>query len=187
VLGFEDETWWDRLVQPLLAAWGAHHLHLVKHSIADTYAPQRCLACYGLLVRRQDTSELWIRLADRSPISALTCQFLAWCLERLEAQGRRVLVLIWDRATWHISQAVRSWLRAHNQRVKAAGTGVRVISCTLPTQSPWLNPIEPSWIHGKRRVANPDGPLSVEELSARIYDTFGCPHEPPLSLSTNVS
>jgi transposase len=159
----------------------------VKHSIAEKYAPHRCLACYDLLLRLHGGPELWVRLADRSPISTLTCQFLARCLARLHERGRTALLLIWDRATWHGRQEVREWLRGHNQRVKATDDGVRIVSCTLPTQSPWLNPIEPCWVHGKRRVANPAGPLSVEELSERIYDTFGCPHLPPLSLSAHVA
>jgi hypothetical protein len=39
--------------------------------------------------------------------------------------------------------------------------GVRIISCLLPKQSPWLNPIEPKWVHGKRRVVEADGLCSV--------------------------
>ena len=38
----------------------------------------------------------------------------------------------------------------------------------LPTQSPWLNPIEPKWVHGKRAVVEPDGLLSAEQLAERI-------------------
>ena len=79
--------------------------------------------------------------------------FLAWCCERLAAGGvTTTLVLVWDNASWHVSGAVRAWLREHNQRVHRDG-GVRIIPCFLPSKSPWLNPIEPKWVHGKRRVA----------------------------------
>ena len=43
---------------------------------------------------------------------------------------------------FHVSKMVRSWLREHNQQVKQTGKGVRILPFFLPTQSPWLNPIE---------------------------------------------
>jgi transposase InsO family protein len=57
-----------------------------------------------------------------------------------------VLVLIWDNASGHISKEVRRWLGRHNRRVKTSEEeGVRIMSCLLPKQSPWLNAIEPKW------------------------------------------
>jgi hypothetical protein len=48
-------------------------------------------------------------------------------------QGKRLIYqLIWDNASWHKSQAVRSWLREHNQTVKQSGEGVRILPCLLP-------------------------------------------------------
>ena len=41
------------------------------------------------------------------------------------------------------SEKVRNWLRVHNRKVKAGGKGVRIVSCLLPSKSPWLNSIEP--------------------------------------------
>jgi hypothetical protein len=29
--------------------------------------------------------------------------------------------------------------------------------CRLPVKSPWLNPIEPRWLHGKRAIVEPQG------------------------------
>src|SRR5207244_9081519 len=63
-----------------------------------------------------------------------------------------VLVLIWDNASWHKSQIVGDWIRAHNQTVKQTGKGVRILPFLLPTKSPWLNPIEPKWRSEERRV-----------------------------------
>ena len=37
----------------------------------------------------------------------MTCTFLAWAAEHLAADGVRVLVLIWDNASWHISREVQ--------------------------------------------------------------------------------
>lgn len=183
-LGFVDETWWDRIFQAQVAQWGEDRLHLVSRSTQDKEAPDRSRAGYGLLLRHP-TPDLWIRLADRSPVSALTTPFLAWCLERLAAQGMRALILIWDRAPWHISHAVRRWIAAQNRQVKATGKGVRIIPVVLPSQSPWLNPIEPYWLHAKRRIVHAAGSLSLEDLCARVYQVFD---QAPLPLlSVNVS
>ena len=93
-----------------------------------------------------------LRFADGRPIGALTIQFLAWCGDTLAARGTTALLRVWANAAWHISKEVRAWLRAHNRAVKAAGTGVRIVACRLPVKRPWRNPIEPKWVHGKRRA-----------------------------------
>jgi hypothetical protein len=46
--------------------------------------------------------------------SSITTHFLSWCCEKLEAASKKVLVLIWDNASWHISREVRRWLGKHN-------------------------------------------------------------------------
>jgi hypothetical protein len=39
----------------------------------------------------------------------------------------------------------------------------------LPKQSPWLNAIEPKkWVHGKRKVVEPEGLLGAYELADRV-------------------
>jgi hypothetical protein len=100
--------------------------------------------------------------------------FLAWCSARLAAQAITALFLRWDKASWHKSQAVRTGRRRHNQRGKATGHGVRIVACRLPVKSPWLNPIEPKWVHGKRAVAEADRMLSAEDLETRVYASDGC-------------
>ena len=64
------------------------------------------------------------------------------------------MVLVWDNAGWHRSQAIRTWLGAHNQQAHRDG-GVRLVPCLLPTKSPWLNPIEPKGVPGNRRIIAP--------------------------------
>src|SRR5215210_909453 len=93
--------------------------------------------------------EVWLRFVDGRPVSGITTRFLSWCCEKLEAAGKGVWVLIWDNASWHVSHQVRRWIDEHNRAVKRRGEGLRIISCLLPKKSPWLNPIEPKWVHGK--------------------------------------
>lgn len=178
VLGFTDEVWWSRLAQPNLHTWRRtdEQLRLLqKRPAADDVDP-KALACYGVLLRGAGTlpEQVWVRFASGQPVSALTIEFLAWCCAKLTVAGIRVWVLIWDNAAWHTSTQVRSWIRAHNRTVKQMGGGVRLLPCSLPTHSPWLNPIEPKWIHGKRAVLEPERVLAADELEARVYAYYGC-------------
>ena len=52
--------------------------------------------------------------------------------------------------------------------------GVRIVVCHLPSKSPWLNPIAPKWVHGKRAVSEPDRLLSAAELEERVYAYYSC-------------
>jgi hypothetical protein len=52
--------------------------------------------------------------------------------------------------------------------VRKSGKGVRILACFLPSRSPWLNPIEPKWMHGKRAISEPNGLLPFAELERRV-------------------
>jgi len=155
-----------------------------------TAAPApKALACYGLLGRPgpQQADQMWLRFVAGRPVSAVTIDFLAWCSAQLAAHGFTAVLLIWDNASWHRSQAVHSWIRQHNQKIKHGATGVRLIVCPLPSKSPWLNPIEPKWVHGKRAVSEPDRLLSAAELEARVYAYYGCACEAHLVMPKKVA
>ncbi len=64
---------------------------------------------------------------------------------------------------------------------------MRIMSCYPPKKSPWLNSIEPKWVHGKRRVVEADGPLTAHELAGRVCSAFDCPHYEHLSLAEKVA
>ncbi len=171
--------WWSRLAQPNLHTWAGPHaeLRLLEKQPPPDDADPKALACYGLLLRGSVLlpDQMWVRFASGQPVSELTTQFLAWSCSKLAAVGVRVWVLIWDNASWHTSMAVRSWMRDHNRAVKQTGQGVRIVACYLPTKSPWLNPIEPKWIHGKRAVLEPARVLPADELEERVYAYYRCP------------
>jgi transposase len=172
VLGFQDEVWWSRLAQPDLHTWTDEKPLRLHQNEPDRHDPApKAVACYGLL--RADTQDMLLRFVDGRPVSAVTTQFLAWLAAWLAAEGKTALLLVWDNASWHVSQAVRAWLKAHNRHVKQTG-GCRVVVCPLPVKSPWLNRIEPKWVHGKRAIAEPDRKLSVAELKHRICAYYNC-------------
>jgi len=193
-LGFADEVWWSRIARPHLASWAADDqpVRLVEQRVGRDDPDPKALACYGLLVREWDSAgqrdeRMLLRFVDGRPVSAVTTQFLAWCCQRLAAQGKTALLLVWDNASWHISKEVRGWIREHNRAVKKAASEVRIVPCFLPSKSPWLNPIEPKWMHGKRRIIEPARLLTADEIAARVCDCFACTHEPHLSLIQKVS
>jgi DDE superfamily endonuclease len=172
VLGFEDECWWSRLTQPNLHAWVANDpLRLQELTPSREDADPKALACYGLL--RADTGGMLLRFVNGRPVSQVTEDFLAWVCATLGREGKKALLLVWDNASWHVSARVRAWIKDHNRRVKREG-GVRIVACRLPSQSPWLNPIEPKWLHGKRAIMEPERMLTAQEVEKRACDYYGC-------------
>lgn len=185
-LGFADETWWSRCAQPQARTWADDAdgpLRLIEQDVPKADPDPKALACYGVLLRQVDQAErLWLRFVDGRPVSAITEQFLQWCCTRLQEAGVRVWVLIWDNASWHVSKRVRAWMRTHNWQVKQQEHGVRILSCYLPIKSPWLNPIEPKWVHGKRAILEPARLLSAREVADRVCAHFGCFHDAHLTI-----
>jgi transposase len=178
--GFADEVWFSRLAQPSLHVWtSGEPLRLGLHAAGRDDPEPKALACYGLWL--PEPGRTLLRFVAGRPVSGITCAFLAWVAGQLASAGVRVLVLIWDNAPWHVSREARTWIRGHNRRVKAAGAGCRLLACRLPSRSPWLNPIEPRWAHGKRAVVEPDRKLTGAELSQRLCDHYRCQLLPPLA------
>lgn len=148
----------------------------------------KAVACYGLLVRWWDdatadpTEALWLRFVEGRPVSGVTTRYLAWCCEKLAAADKTALLLVWDNASWHVSREVRDAIAAHNRRVKAGEAAVRIVACPLPSKSPWLNPIEPKWVHGKKRVVEPACLLTRDELETRVYAALAADHADHLTM-----
>jgi len=189
-LGFQDETWWSRVTQPTVHAWAddGQALRLIEQESAKDDPDPKALACYGLLVSCPAVPEslpeqVWLRFVDGRPVSGITTQYWAWCCAKLEPAGKKALLMAWDNASWHISKEVRNWIQAHNRQVRAQGQGVRIIACYLPIKSPWLNPIEPHWVHGKRNIVEPARLLTAQELAERVCSHFACQHESHLVLT----
>ena len=153
-------------------AWSdGEPLRLRELEVGKEDRDPKALACYGLL--RGDTGGMMLRFVAGRPVSQVTEDFLAWACTRLAAQGKKALLLAWDNASWHVSRRVRAWIKAHNRRAKAEG-GVRIVACYLPIKAPWLNAIEPKWVHGKRAILEPDRLLSGAEVIERVCGYYGC-------------
>jgi hypothetical protein len=187
LLGFEDEVWWSRLASPALHSWagGGQPRRLVEQAVAKDDPDKPALACYGVLLPA--SGEVWLRFLDGRPVSAITTVFLDWCCQEAAVRGKTALLLVWDNASWHASKAVRAWIRAHNRQVKTSGRGVRLVVCPLPIKSPWLNPIEPKWVHTKRQVVAPDRLLPARELAERVCHALDCPYHEHIPLPEKVA
>lgn len=170
-------------------------LRLVEREAVPDEETPKALACYGVYLPEQETEEtkaektkaektkaentdstepdMLLRFVKGRPVSEVTTTFLEWVCQRLSERNIRVWALVWDRASWHLSHKVRRWIRKHNKTAKREG-GVRILECALPSKSPWLNPIEPKWLHGKRAVCEPDGELTPEDLIERVHAYYGC-------------
>jgi transposase len=145
-VGFLDETCFSRLARPALHSFSeaGEPLRLIEQSVAKDDPDPKAISCYGPYV--PELEKVWVRLVDGRPVSSISTRFLSWCCQKLQAAGKKVWVLIWDNASWHISKEVRGWIASHNRGVKNGGQGVRIISCLLPKKSPWLNSMEPKWV-----------------------------------------
>jgi transposase len=152
----------------------------------------KALACSGVLwqegsAETLERSQMWLRFVTGRPVSAIPLQFLEWSCQCLAQRGKTHWLLIWDHAPWHISKTVRTWIREHNVQVKQSGKALHILPLRLPEQSPWLNPIEAKWVHGKRNVVEPTGLLSAPQLAERLCTYFGCAYEPHLVVPEKVA
>jgi len=167
----QDECWFSRFAQPQMHAFAAaeNNLRLVQRE-AEKGETDKAIACYGAVCDK--TNDRFFCFAAGQPNSEKSIAFLSTLLASAQERGQRVLVVIWDRATWHVSKKVTSWVRQHNQQAKQEEHGLRLLTCLLPSKSPWLNPMEPIWLHAKRKVVEPDGDLSVKVLKERLCAHF---------------
>jgi transposase len=181
IVGYLDEVWWSRFAQPMMHSWAQRGapLRLVSRQKKKNDPEAKALSCYGVLLEQAPERQMLLRFVKGRPVSHVTTAFLAWVCQQLQRQGKRVWVLVWDNASWHISEEVRGWIRAHNQKAKREG-GVRIVVCGLPVKSPWLSPIEPTWLHGKRAICEPEGELTMAQLMDRICAHYECELLPPL-------
>ncbi len=190
-LGFQDEVWWSRIAHPSMHSWAEDKkpLRLIEKEVPKGDPDPKALACYGLWLADEDMREMLLRFVDGRPVSGMTTRYLEWCCRKLWERGKRVLVMVWDNAPWHRSCEVQEWIKEHNYKVKheGGGNGVRILVCYLPSKSPWLNPIEPKWLHGKRRVVEADRLLTSQELAQRVCHTYDCPYEEHLSIPEKLS
>jgi transposase len=93
---------------------------------------------------------------------------IAYLEQLLDRYPQRPILLIWDQATYHTSEAVEEWLAEHP----------RITTMELPKYAPELNPVEHIWRQLKDRVAaNLTRSLeSIQDACDRFFQQH-CPGE----------
>ena len=125
--------------------------------------------CYGAV--HQDNQQTYLYFSDGQPNSEQTWLFIMGLLRLARLENIKVVVMIWDNASWHKSKRLHQWLRAYIGEAKQVGEP-RLLTCLLPGKSPWLNPIEPRWMHAKCKTCQPDATLSAQEFKRRLATHF---------------
>ncbi len=143
-------------------------MRLVERTAAPDET-EKALACFGAV--RQDTQQTYLYFSRGQPNSEHTWLFIMGLLAVARQEKIRVVVMIWDQATWHKSKRLRQWIRSYNLEAKKIAQP-RLLTFLLPRKSPWLNPIEPRWVHAKRKTCQPDGDLTAYELKQRLAAHF---------------
>lgn len=178
-----------------MQAWApeGEPLRLVEREANPGEEEPKALACYGVYFpertaedaseKASGESDMLLRFIEDRPVSGKTTTFLEWVCQRLGRRGTHVWALIWDQASWHVSGEVQTWIQRHNEKVKQEG-GVRILACELPSKSPWLNPIEPKWLHGKRAIYAPEGTLTPEDVIERVHAYYDCRRVEPIPKET---
>jgi hypothetical protein len=79
-----------RLALPNLSSWSEQGkpLRLIQKSLAKDDPEPKALSCYGLYLPELD-GETWLRFVDGRPVSTVTRRLLSWCLEKLQAAGKK--------------------------------------------------------------------------------------------------
>lgn len=173
LLMWQDESWFSRFAQPNAHDWGGRYLfeRPAKHNEKD-----KALACYGAI--RADNQKMYLAFCSGQPNSDFTIEFIEYMLSEVEKMNTesgstiKLLYFIWDHASWHKSKKLKTWIREHNRQAIHNGDA-RVAAWLLPKKSPWLNPIEPHWLHGKRAVCEPgEEQLLPEKLQHRLCSYY---------------
>jgi hypothetical protein len=99
VVGYQDEVWWSRVCQPNLHSWSEkdESLRLQELNKDKNDPDPKALACYGML--EVESGHMHLRFVSGCPVSQVTTDFLEWLCEQVRAQGKSMLVLIWDNAS----------------------------------------------------------------------------------------
>jgi transposase len=172
VVGFEDEVWWSRVARPVLHNWTDGPAMKVRVLGQEKSDPDPvAIACYGFY--RMDTRKVLVRFVEKRPLGDVTVQFLEWLCWGVAREGKKVLAVIWDDASWHTCETVAGWVDEQNRRARQGG-GVKVVICELPVAAPWLNNIEPCWTHAKKAVVDTDRKLTAAEITRRVCEHFEC-------------
>lgn len=148
-----DETWFvfvppEAIMNPEAGSdWGTAGEPLRNR--ASRKKGQQTWSCYLALDPKEE------RLSWRYTEQTNRWQTAIFLKERLavhERRGHRVLVVVWDNASWHVAKDLRAWFQGHNRQVDRQGYGTKIVPVNTPVHAFWLNAAEPIIGHVKGKV-----------------------------------
>lgn len=144
---FQDESWFSGTPK----AVGQYGQRGQPRTAAVAKPAHKCKGAWVLYAALEVVSGQVQRFYAPRCNQTFVRQQLETLLAQAQAAGQRVLVVIWDNASWHTAKALRRWYYRYNQVAKRDGR-VRLLLVPLPSRSPWLNPLEPIFGQAKRRL-----------------------------------
>lgn len=144
---FQDESWFSGTPK----AVGQYGQRGVPRTAAVAKPAHKCKGAWVLYAALEVVTGRVQRFYAPRCNQTYVRQQLEALLAQAQAAGKRVLVVIWDNASWHTAQALRRWYYRYNQTAKRTGQ-VRLLLVPLPSRSPWLNPLEPVFGQAKRHI-----------------------------------
>jgi transposase len=168
---YQDEAWFSGNPR-LTAGWG-------DGDSINVEKPEQKLPGAWVLYAAEDAVTGWVHrhYAPRCNQGYVKEQ-LMMLLRFYQALGKRLLVVVWDNASWHTGKMLRRWVCEYNRQAKQSGR-IRLLLVYLPRRSPWLNPLEAIFSQAKRRVIGRNQVADNEELRVRVEQYF-VPRSPPL-------
>ena len=139
--------------------WGLLGLHGVKHRFCKSRPVEIISAVRrrGLIAAIAPNGRIYVAGQDQS----FTGEDIVWFLNKLCGRYRkRDLLIIWDGASIHRSEAVKAFLKERPGRVHLE---------SLPPYSPELNPVELVWSQLKNRLKNRVF-LSLQDLMQAVQE-----------------
>ena len=159
-----DESWF-RLWPYTYWGWSEKQPHVLQkgfHKVART----------SLLAALDDeTQESFLRWTDDHPNSTVMVTFLEELMADWANKGKDYVVLFWDKASWHTSKLTEGWIADYNQRALEEDLPL-LITCTHPTQSPWLMPLESVFGAIKHRILGKRQFHSIPSLQNMVEKAF---------------
>jgi len=177
---YQDESWFSG--NPRLAAgWGQ------AESDCVTERPVKKLKGAWVLYAARDvvSKEVHRHYAPKCNQGHVKAQ-LEKLLTHYQALGKRLLVVIWDNASWHTGKELRRWYGAYNRAAKREGK-IRLLLVQLPSRSPWLNPLEAIFSHAKRRLLGRNQVVDNDVLQEQVEHYFVERYSPALPAATTCA
>lgn len=162
---YQDESWFSG--NPRLVRGWVGPLHKGRVVILQDKLPGFWVLYAALDVENSQVHRCYAKGCNNKQVK----KQLLRLLKHYEQLGRRVLIVIWDGASYHRAHRLRRWFRRYNRWAKREGR-IRLLVIRLPTASPWLNPLESIFTHTKAQVPGPLPHPDPSELKRLVEQHF---------------